>query len=125
MSRIFVFGANLDGNHAGGSARYAHLNRGAEMGVDEGPTGTAYALPTVGHNFARMDLAQVTVHVRRFLVYAVAHPEDEFQVTRVGCGLAGFSDQQISTLFVDAPPNCLFDEVWRPFLPSARFWGSF
>lgn len=44
--RIFVFGSNLDGNHAGGAAAYAARHCGAELGIGQGLVGGSYALPT-------------------------------------------------------------------------------
>lgn len=122
----FVFASNLDGRHGAGSARYAYLHHHAELGVGEGPTGDSYALPTVGHKLARMPLYEVVEHVDKFLAYASGNPQDEFQVTCIGCGLAGFKDSEIAPLFSSAPSNCLFDTKWRKFLPSSfRFWGTF
>jgi hypothetical protein len=122
---IFVFGSNLSGNHTGGAARYAHEKRGAVMGVGEGLTGECYALPTVGEDFHTMTLAKVKEHVNTFLKVANRRDDLDFQVTRVGCGIAGFKDADIAPLFADAPPNCSFDEKWEEFLPGAEFWGTF
>jgi len=33
-------------------------------------------------------------------------------VTRVGCGLAGYTDEQIGPLFVGASTNCKLPEGW-------------
>jgi hypothetical protein len=110
---IFVFGSNLDGNHAGGAARFAHLHHGAVMGVGEGLTGTSYALPTVGKSFTTMTLAKVREHVNTFIRFATSHPELDFKVTRVGCGIAGFTDAQSAPLFLDSPTNCTFDPIWH------------
>ena len=123
--RIFVFGSNLSGDHAGGAARFAYLHHGAEMGVGEGLTGNSYALPTVGEDFRVMSLDDVRDHVALFIKNARFWSDREFQVTRIGCGIAGFKDSDIAPMFADAPANCLFDEAWKPFLPSARFWGTF
>ena len=122
---IFVFGSNLSGDHAGGAARFAYLHHGADMGVGEGMTGNSYALPTVGEDFCVMSLDDVREHVAMFLKNARFWSEQEFQVTRIGCGIAGFRDSDIAPMFADAPANCLFDEAWKPFLPNARFWGTF
>ena len=122
---IFVAGTNLDGKHGAGSAKYARDHEGLRMGVGRGLDGNSYALPTVGHKFARMTLPQVAVEVGRFIEVARQYEFEQFKVTRVGCALAGFTDEQIAPLFVDAPANCLFDEAWKPFLPTRRFWGTF
>lgn len=121
---VFVFGSNLDGNHSGGAARFAHLNHDAIMGVGEGMTGESYALPTVGHEFTTMTLAKVREHVNTFLNFARRYEHLDFKVTRVGCGIAGFTDSEIAPLFANAPSNCLFDTAWEKFLPNAEFWGT-
>ncbi len=121
-----MFGSNLDGMHEGGAARFAASRHGAELGVGEGITGSSYALPTVGHMFSRMPMSQVARAVFNFLGFAWAHPEMDFQVTRVGCGIAGFTDADIAALFTNAPANCSFDTAWSSYLPATtRYWGTF
>jgi hypothetical protein len=39
----------------------------------------------------------------------------EFQVTRIGCGLAGYEDNDIAPMFVDAPQNCILPVGWRTY----------
>ena len=41
-----------------------------------------------------------------FIIYAKAHPELTFEVTRIGCGLAGYTEEEIAPMFIDAPYNC-------------------
>jgi hypothetical protein len=123
-SMIFVFGSNLAGRHGAGAALTALREHGAELGVGEGARGLSYALPTKDEKLRTLSLARVAIHVRRFLDHAARHPAETFKVTRVGCGLAGFRNEQIAPLFDGAPPNCLFDEAWRPWLPGASFWGT-
>ena len=48
-----------------------------------------------------------------FLRYAKAHPDLRFEVTRIGCGLAGYTDVQIAPMFTDAPANCDLPQGWR------------
>ena len=125
MKKIFVFGSNLAGIHGGGAARYSHQKLGAEWGVGEGPTGDTYALPTKDQNIETRTLDEVRQSVDRFLRFSVLHSDLEFQVTRVGCGLAGFTDEQIAPLFLHAASNCTFDSAWEPWLPCRRYWGTF
>lgn len=112
MKRIFVFGSNLDGIHGKGAALHAAKWHGAEKGVGEGPTGTAYALPTKRTPYEQLSLQEVKGSIERFIAYARTVPGTEFMVTRVGCGLAGFEDDQIAPLFNDAPRNCKLPGVW-------------
>jgi hypothetical protein len=113
---IFVFGSNLAGVHGAGAARVAAELFDAKDGEGEGETGGAYAIPTKGFSVEPLSLAAIAYHIARFIDYAVIRPGNTFFVTRVGCGLAGFTDAQIAPLFKDAPLNCNFAEEWREFL---------
>lgn len=112
MSRIFVFGSNLAGRHGRGAALCARRDYGAIYGVGMGRTGEAYAIPTKDRNLRTLPLEDIKVHVDRFLDYARAHPELRFNITRIGCGLAGYKDHQIAPLFVNAPDNCDLPYPW-------------
>ena len=123
---VFVFGSNKAGIHGAGAAAYAHKHLDAKMGVGEGRTGLCYALPTKGHKIEFIPLEEVKEAVDRFIAYAKEHTETTFQVTRVGCGLGGFTDEEIAPLFEHAPDNCEFDAVWGFWLGEERtFWGTF
>ena len=41
-------------------------------------------------------------YVDEFIAFAKEHPEQTFLVTRIGCGIAGFTDEEISPLFKKA-----------------------
>lgn len=88
---------------------------GAEYGVGEGPTGSAYAIPTKNRRLQPRSLEQIEASVVAFLAYARAHPELTFQVTRVGCGLTGYRDDQIGPMFGGAPDNCELPEPWKGY----------
>ena len=122
---IFVFGSNLAGIHGAGAAKVAHKLHGAVLGVGVGRQGNSYALPTRDEHIRSLPLDRVAAYVDQFIRYARAHSDMEFQVTCVGCGLAGFREGQIAPMFRDAPDNCLFDLAWDPWLPDRRFWGTF
>lgn len=109
---IFVFGSNLAGIHGAGAALHARLHHDAKMGVGAGPTGEAYAIPTKNQKLLTLPLVVVRIHVEEFLLYARAHPDLTFCVTRVGCGLAGYTDPDIAPLFADAPGNCILPREW-------------
>lgn len=126
MDYITVFGSNLSGIHGAGAARYAFDHLGAVWGQGEGLMGKCYALPTKGYNISFMSLPAVKVYIEHFLEIAADHPELNFKVTRIACGLAGFKDEEIAPLFADAPVNCSFDTAWRPFLGvTADYWGTY
>ena len=96
-NEIFVFGSNLSGLHAGGAARVA-LNRfGAVWKQGEGLQGNSYAIPTM-----QGGVETIKPHVDRFIEFAKSRPELTFYVTRIGCGIAGFDDEEIAPLFQQA-----------------------
>jgi len=112
---IFVFGSNLSGFHGAGAALAALRYYGAEMAVAEGLTGFAYAIPTKDVNINFMSLEEVKPYIARFVQFTHRNGQLNFFVTRVGCGLAGFLDEEIAPLFRDAI-NCSFAWEWAPHI---------
>lgn len=110
---IFVFGSNLGGRHGAGAALEARRKHGAIYGVGTGRQGNAYAIPTKDIGLATLPLASIRGFVEGFIVYARGHPELQFLVTRVGCGLAGYRDSDIAPFFAGAPSNCALPAGWR------------
>lgn len=108
-NEVFVFGSNLAGFHGGGAARVAYERFGAEWGVGVGPTGQCYAIPTM-----QGGVETIRPYVDEFIQYAAQHPEKIFLVTRIGCGIAGFTDEQIAPLFIAAHglQNVALPEGW-------------
>lgn len=94
---IFVFGSNLAGAHGGGAARIAVENFGAIWGQGVGLQGQCYAIPTM-----QGGVETIKPYVDEFIDFAKQHKELFFYVTRIGCGIAGFSDKEIAPLFKDA-----------------------
>ncbi len=109
---IFVFGSNLAGRHGKGAALAAKLDWGAEQGVGVGRTGQAYAIPTKGYSLEVLHLDIINTYVLKFIQYANEHPDEEFYVTKIGCGLAGYKESQIAPMFKNAPKNCKLPEGW-------------
>lgn len=123
---IFVFGANLAGIHGAGAALTAYHKYGAQMGRGVGLSGNSYAIPTKNQLMHSLTLPQVKVYVDQFISFAKKNSEMHFKVTQIGCGLAGFSPEEIAPLFKDAPSNCAFDEKWKPYLGNMKaYWGTF
>ena len=107
-NEIFVFGSNLKGMHGGGAAYIAYRKFGAIMGQGVGLQGQSYAIPTM-----QGGVETIRPYVEEFIQFAKQHPELTFLVTRIGCGIAGFTDEEIAPLFEQAhevenivlPPN--------------------
>ncbi len=97
------------------------------MKFSYGHMGNSFAIPTKDQSVKfGLSLGRINRYVDGFLAYADGHRELEFQVTCIGTGLAGLAHADIAPMFEDATPNCLFDEVWRPYLGSSmRYWGTF
>lgn len=110
--KIFVFGSNKAGRHGAGAAKFALDNRGAIYGNGFGLQGNSYAIPTKDAHLRTLPLSVIKQYVKEFLIFAENNPQLEFEVTRIGCGLAGYTDEDISPMFKDAPKNCFLPEGW-------------
>jgi len=99
-----------------GAAYDAATLYGAKYGVGEGLTGSSYAIPTKDHNIQTRSLDEIKISVDTFLKFAYDNPTMEFMVTRIGCGLAGYKDEQIGPMFKGAPSNCILPPEWKAFL---------
>ena len=114
---IFVFGSNLAGIHGAGAALYAKFHHGApyeknvtarwgkrgQYGV--GMQGNSYAIPTKDEWIKTMPLLSILPYIVEFIGYAKSHPELDFNVARLGCGLAGYVDSDMAPMFSGAPDN--------------------
>jgi len=103
-NEIFVFGSNLEGKHYGGAARFAVMKFGAEMGNPIGLQGQSYAIPTLSapggaRNCDKLPPQEIGKYVQEFANFASQNPNMFFYVTPIGCGIAGFTEQEIAPLF--------------------------
>lgn len=110
-NEIFVFGSNLAGAHAGGAAYLAYQRFGAIMGQGVGLQGQSYAIPTM-----QGGVNTILPYVEEFIRFADMHPELTFLVTKIGCGIAGFTPREIAPLFagaVNVPNIHLPMDFWK------------
>ena len=122
-NQVFVFGSNLAGNHAGGAAKLAVERFGAEMGNGVGMQGSSYAIPTMQGGPLTMER-----FVKDFINYARCHKNLVFLVTKIGCGIAGFSVDDIAPLFYGAisiDNIYLPEEFWKYLTTHDRVIKSF
>lgn len=94
---VFVFGSNLAGMHLGGAAKTAVKRFGAVMGQGVGMQGQSYAIPTM-----QGGVETIKPYVDDFIALAREWDQTTFYVTRIGCGIAGFTDEEIAPLFAEA-----------------------
>jgi len=113
-NQIFVFGSNLAGKHNGGGAKIALEKFGAIYGQGVGIQGQSYAIPTLGFRFEKLNLDQIKFYIQDFLYYAFINPEKEFLVTKIGCGIAGYSVKQIAPLFLQFLPLKSLNNIILP-----------
>ena len=96
-NEVFVFGSNLAGAHGGGAALLAYRKFGAIWGQGVGLQGQSYGIPTMHGG-----VDAIKPYVDEFIEFAKTRPDLTFLVTRVGCGIAGFTNEEISPLFAKA-----------------------
>lgn len=110
---IFVFGSNLAGRHGKGAALEAIQKHGAIYGQGFGRQGNSWAIPTKNQHLKTLSLNEINAYVSCFVRYANWNTNLIFNITRVGCGLAGYTDAEIAPFFKDAPENCNLPKGWR------------
>lgn len=123
---FFVFGSNLAGHHMGGAARAAHMKFGAEWGIGVGLTGQSYAIPTM-----QGGVETIKPYVNQFIEFAKNNPDMKFLVTRIGCGIAGFKDEDIAPLFKKAVaisniylPRDFYKVLVAPYMRHCFYYGK-
>lgn len=125
---IYVFGSNLAGVHGAGAALHAKIYQGAVTGRGVGRMGVSYGIPTKDEQLEVLSLDVVEKHIEDFVKYTQQHPEFDYFVTRVGCGLAGYKDEQISQLFIkhlgSVPEYVLLPYKWHNDVERVIFAGS-
>lgn len=116
---IFIFGSNLQGFHGAGAARKA-LEFGAVMGKGVGFKGRTYAIPTKDENIRTLPIEAIEPYVKQFIDYASKNQHLTFLVSKIGCGLANYSPEDIAPLFEDALlyPNIVLPEEFFNILTN-------
>ena len=124
--QVFVFGSNTQGRHGKGAALQA-VKFGAEYGNPRGRQGRSYAIVT--KDLAKpkdqqrsVSLNEIKAQIGVFLDHAIAHPEHEFLVTQFGCDLAGYSEQEIGSLWVGKaiPTNVRLPQAFLDVLQAEQ-----
>lgn len=113
---IFVFGSNLAGRHGAGAAKFAVQHHGAIYGQCWGLQGNSFAIPTKNTNIQTLPLSIIKVYVEQFKEFAREHPELTFQLTPIGCGLAGYKHEDIGPMFTNSPENVMIPDEFKPYI---------
>ena len=111
-NEIFVFGSNLEGSHGGGAAAIAANKFGAIWGQGVGLQGKSYGIPTMHGG-----VAEIKPYVDEFIEFVKQNTKLNFLVTRIGCGIAGFTEEEMAPLFAEAV------SVENIYLPGI-FWDT-
>lgn len=119
---IFVFGSNLAGRHGAGAALIAPEKFGARPGYGWGLMGQCYALPTKDDDLKPLPLEHIWANIALFTGYAMASPQRHYLVTAIGCGLAGYTPEQVAPAFTESGyvPNASY--IPKNISLPASFW---
>ena len=117
-NEIFVFGSNEAGIHGAGAARIAFLKFGAEMGLGNGLSGNSYAIPTKDRNVETLPLDKVKSYIDEFISFVLKHQNLTFYLTKIGCGLAGFTIEEIKNIFWEVIEEYRTESSKEQYLPS-------
>ena len=112
---IFVFGSNRAGIHGAGAAKWALENCGAVWGKGEGLQYSCYAIPTKDVNIQTLPLTEIAKHFETFINFAKDRPHLLFDLTPIGCGLAGYNKTDMLhevVLRQKIPDNVYFNRRW-------------
>lgn len=114
-NEVFVFGSNESGRHGLGAAKTA-LGWGAKYGQAFGRQGRTFGIPTVNASVSnKLPIEKIKKWVDKFIVEARRTPATIYLVTRIGTGLAGWSDKDIAPLFKECK------DIHNVYLPKT-FW---
>lgn len=110
---IFVYGSNELGIHGSGAARLAFNHFGAKMNHGFGISGQSFGIPTKDWEIQTLPLETIRFYVERFNDFVTRHLYSKwnFYVTRIGCGLAGYTPKDIAPMFA---PLRHVKNVWLP-----------
>lgn len=112
-NEVFVFGSNESGIMGAGAALYAVRKFGATPGQGFGFSASSFAIPTKDWEITPLPLKVIEFYVKRFIAFTNGHYHKKwnFMVTKVGCGLAGFTPEQIAPMFKDCRDQ---KNIWLP-----------
>ena len=115
---VFVFGSNPQGRHGAGAAKAAVDYYGAEYGNGFGFQGQSYAIATIDLRLpGRRNICDefIVFQLQMLEKEALANPDLDYLLTKIGCGLGGFTIEQMKKLVdkVDFPQNVILPKEFN------------
>lgn len=114
--KVFVFGSNLAGRHGAGAALFAKDYCGASYGTGYGRQGDSFAIPTKDRQLRTLKLDKIELYIKQFIDYARNNPTEQYELTEIGCGLAGYKHSDIAPMFKNSPPNIIIPSGFKSVL---------
>lgn len=111
-NEVFVFGSNLAGKHIAGAARQAREQFGAVDGTAKGVTGQCYTFPTLGTRLEPLRTRRLLDARDTLYRTCKSNPDKRFLLTKIGCGIAGYPEPFMKTLFTNPPDNLILPDDW-------------
>jgi len=126
-NQVFVFGSNANGNHIGGAALLAKLKFGAIEGQARGLQGQSYGFETLNTKMKKHPLKEIKKQFKELFEFASSNTDKVFLVTKVGCGIAGFEENEIISCFDinEVPTNVWMPVKWKPVKGYKAFDSQF
>lgn len=127
---IFVFGSNEAGIHGAGAAKAARDKYGAIIGRGFGFHGRSLAIPTKDYQIKTLPIERIEEYIEdAFLLWSFWDGIKKLFLTRIGCGLAGYSDKDIAPIFAKFFKNYYdyldIPEEWLPYFIANEKFSQF
>lgn len=107
-NHIFVYGSNQYARHGAGSAKTAVEKFGAiSEDVPMGLCGQSYGIITKSFSDLHVSLEFIKFQIQTLYYFALLRQDLTFHVTKIRTNLAGFTTEEIASVFKTAMPfNC-------------------
>lgn len=117
---VTVIPTNEAGIHGAGMAQWARRKFALPAGFGFGETITKggqcfFCIPTKDWKIRQLRLEVIQFYILRFIEYAKIGSNLTFYIPKIGCGLAGYTPEQIAPMFrdcVNLPNVYLPKEFW-------------
>ncbi len=120
--KIYVFETTESGFHNTRSARSAVEKCGAIKNQGFGIQGNSFGIPVLNRKNEPLSLTKILPYIRKFILYAIDHPDDQFKVDNVATEAVKFPKEWIAPLFVGVPDNVdFFDQELKELIQKPTY----